>query len=147
MSIQIKLYFSSTTMKQPMDGITSKKTRMANTLKSDCRIYYLYIRPSRGLVGVDTSNNLIRLSRLVGHQDKFHKRIIFAEAVHIALVVFGTEHGPLAMKWACSRELGRNLQDVVVHSERIPQDALPGVFTRQQRVRSYGGSQLGTDHP
>jgi hypothetical protein len=75
-----------------------------------------------------TSNNLIRLSRLVGHQDNFHKRIIFAEAMHIALLIFGIEHVPLAMKWVCSRELGRNLQDAVVCSERIPQDALPGVF-------------------
>jgi hypothetical protein len=48
--------------------------------------------------------------------------------VHIALVVFGTEHGPLALIWVCSLELGRNWQDVVVRSERIPQDALPEGF-------------------
>jgi hypothetical protein len=31
------------------------------------------------------------------------------------------------MKWVCSCELGRNLQYVVVHNERIRHDALPEV--------------------
>jgi hypothetical protein len=51
------------------------------------------------------------------------------------------------MKWVCSRELGRNLQDDVVCSERIPHDALPGVFlVRKECVAVAAVNQVPAIH-